>query len=137
MACLSAAGLRSSGFKLGPQDYLKHFFTLINDLPGGRARFLPLLLTKIRQSLPAMVEVITMHLNLNSIQEEESNEQRIRSPPDPCNESTLEQDPSQFASDSFSEDWTYSHFNYADMSRIGDKTPEIDEAFLQYSEYFP
>jgi hypothetical protein len=24
------------------------------------------------------------------------------------------------------------NFNYAEMSRIGEKTPEIDEAFLQY-----
>ncbi|KAJ5519233.1 hypothetical protein N7453_001655 [Penicillium expansum] len=35
------------------------------------------------------------------------------------------------------ENWINGNFNYAEMSRIGEKTPEIDEAFLQYSSYFP
>lgn len=138
MACLSAAGLRSSGFKLGPQDYLKHFCTLIHDLPGGRARFLPLLLTKIGQSLPSMVESITMHLNLNSsVPGEPSSGLGLRLSQAPGDELPSQHDSSSVVADSFSDDWSWSNFNYAEMSRIGDKTPEIDEAFLQYSSYFP
>jgi len=136
MACLSSAGLRSSGFKLGPQDYLKHFFTLIHDLPGGRIRFLPLLLTKIGQNLPSMVDAITAHLNLNpSITREEiSGQPGLSLAPTSVNISPSQSNP---ISEPFSDDWAYSQFNYAEMSRIGDKTPEIDEAFLQYSSYFP
>lgn len=136
MACLSSTGLRSSGFKLGPQDYLKHFFTLIHDLPGGRVRFLPLLLTKIGQNLPSMVDAITTHLNLNpNVMREE-----IPGPPGlslaPVSAIVSPAQSNQI-SEPFSDDWAYSQFNYAEMSRIGDKTPEIDEAFLQYSSYFP
>ncbi|KAJ5109904.1 hypothetical protein N7532_002549 [Penicillium argentinense] len=138
MACLSAAGLRSSGFKLGPQDYLKHFFTLIHDLPGGRVRFLPLLLTKIGQSLPMMVEPITMHLNLNPNGHTAGPDDLVLAPAgSPGNELAAGQDSSDMMPESFSDDWSYSNFNYAEMSRIGDKTPEVDEAFLQYSGYFP
>ncbi|KXG50390.1 uncharacterized protein PGRI_068810 [Penicillium griseofulvum] len=138
MTCLSAAGLRSSGFKLGPQDYLKHFFSLIHDLPGGRRRFLPLLLTKIGQTLPSMVDPITIHLNLQpgplvpSSTSEESSVCAISE-----NDNSTEQPSTELISDSMSENWMNGNFNYAEMSRIGAKTPEIDEAFLQYSSYFP
>ncbi|OQE05111.1 hypothetical protein PENVUL_c027G10146 [Penicillium vulpinum] len=138
MACLSAAGLRSSGFKLGPQDYLKHFFTLIHDLPGGRRRFLPLLLTKIGQTLPSMVDPITVHLNLQpgplvpSSTSEESSLSIITG-----NDSSVEEPSTELVPESMSDNWMNGNFNYAEMSRIGDKTPEIDEAFLQYSSYFP
>ncbi|OQE19377.1 hypothetical protein PENFLA_c019G02929 [Penicillium flavigenum] len=136
MACLSAAGLRSSGFKLGPQDYLKHFFTLIHDLPGGRRRFLPLLLTKIGQTLPSMVDPITVHLKLQPstlVLRSTSEESSISATAG--NESSNEQPSDELISES--EDWMNGNFNYAEMSRIGEKTPEIDEAFLQYSSYFP
>ncbi|KAJ5173780.1 uncharacterized protein N7500_001711 [Penicillium coprophilum] len=137
MTCLSAAGLRSSGFKLGPQDYLKHFFSLIHDLPGGRRRFLPLLLTKIGQTLPSMVDPITVHLNLQPgpIVPSSVSEESISAIPQ--NESSIEQASPELLSDSASVDWMNGNFNYAEMSRIGAKTPEIDEAFLQYSSYFP
>lgn len=64
MACLSSAGLRSSGFELGPQDYLKHLSSLVERLPGGRARFLPLLIDKLDQTLPAFLQPLTLHLGL-------------------------------------------------------------------------
>ncbi|KAJ5545399.1 hypothetical protein N7535_006214 [Penicillium sp. DV-2018c] len=142
MACLSAAGLRSSGFKLGPQDYLKHFFTLIHDLPGGRRRFLPLLLTKMGQTLPSMVEPITIHLNLQPVPPIASGTNAdtfavaISSTEAPAQQSGVDH-VLAVASESVSEEWVNGNFNYAGMSRIGDKTPEIDEAFLQYSSYFP
>jgi hypothetical protein len=135
MACLSAAGLRSSGFKLGPQDYLKHFFTLIHDLPGGRRRFLPLLLTKIGQTLPSMVDPITVHLKLQPstlVPRSTSDESSISAIAG--NESSNEHSAELISE---SENWVDGNFNYAEMSRIGEKTPEIDEAFLQYSSYFP
>lgn len=140
MACLSVAGLRSSGFKLGPQDYLKHLCTLIHDLPGGRRRYLPLLLTKIHQTLSSMVEPITLHLNLQrqppfagSVPENPSqlvlNSEKISIAENEINSSSAGLTP-----ESVSRNWIDNNFNYADMSRIGDKTPEIDEAFLQYSD---
>ncbi|KZN86516.1 putative sucrose utilization protein [Penicillium chrysogenum] len=136
MACLSAAGLRSSGFKLGPQDYLKHFFTLIHDLPGGRRRFLPLLLTKIGQTLPSMVDPITVHLKLQpSTLVPRSTREESSISATAGNEISNEQPSAELISES--EDWMNGNFNYAEMSRIGEKTPEIDEAFLQYSSYFP
>ncbi|KAJ5882615.1 uncharacterized protein N7529_001287 [Penicillium soppii] len=142
MACLSAAGLRSSGFKLGPQDYLKHFFTLIHDLPGGRRRFLPLLLTKIRQTLPSMVEPITVHLNLQpnplvASSTKDTSTLAVASNEVLAEQNTMDPVSGDVASKSVSDDWMNGNFNYAEMSRIGNKTPEIDEAFLQYSSYFP
>ncbi|KAJ5757352.1 uncharacterized protein N7511_006046 [Penicillium nucicola] len=136
MACLSAAGLRSSGFKLGPQDYLKHFSSLIHDLPGGRRRFLPLLFTKIGQTLPSMIDSITIHLNLppNPILSSTTNAQStsmLAEKEAPSESSTV------LVANPASDDWADENFNYAEMSRIGDKTPEIHEAFLQYSTYFP
>lgn len=123
MACLSTAGLRSSGFNLGPQDYLKHFFSLVNTLPGGRQRFLPLLLTKVGQTLPSMLQPVTQHLNLPAATVE------TLVPPEKA-------EPEAFG-DTWPDDQSYSDFNYAEMSRIGDKTPEIDEAFMQYLQSSP
>ncbi|PLB47370.1 putative C6 finger domain protein [Aspergillus steynii IBT 23096] len=70
MACLSSAGLRSSGFEIGPQDYLKHLGSLVERLPGGRARFLPLLMDKLDQTLPALVQQVAVHLGLPGAGEE-------------------------------------------------------------------
>ncbi|GFF50176.1 C6 finger domain protein, putative [Aspergillus udagawae] len=123
MACLSTAGLRSSGFNLGPQDYLKHFFSLVNTLPGGRQRFLPLLLTKVGQTLPSMLQPITQHLNLPAVTAETV--------------VPAEKADSEAFGDMWPDDRSYSDFNYAEMSRIGDKTPEIDEAFMQYLQSSP
>lgn len=129
MACLSATGLRSSGFKLGPQDHLKHFVTLVNELPGGRARFLPLLLTKISQTVPALIDPITNDLNLRPNLSGPNSGGLVESsflhfPGQPSDEITPE---------STLGDWSHGNFNYAEMSRIGDKTPEADDVFLHYS----
>ncbi|RHZ61987.1 uncharacterized protein CDV56_103732 [Aspergillus thermomutatus] len=118
MACLSTVGLRSSGFNLGPQDYLKHFFSLVHRLPGGRQRFLPLLLTKVGQTLPSMLQPITQHLNLPAATVETS--------------VLAQKADSELFGDMWPDDQSYSDFNFAEMSRIGDKTPEIDDSFMQY-----
>lgn len=142
MACLSVAGLRSSGFKLGPQDYLKHLCTLIHDLPGGRRRYLPLLLTKIRQSLSSMIAPITIHLNLQPYPPADSSVPNsdtlspIVSSQISLQEGLTDSTSTDMHPGSAPGNWMDSNFNYAEMSRIGDKTPEIDEAFLQYSSYF-
>ncbi|KAI9769321.1 MAG: hypothetical protein M1839_003744 [Geoglossum umbratile] len=49
MACVP---LDSNTLKLGPRDYLMEFVNLLSTLRGGDSRFLPLLLTKIQDSLP-------------------------------------------------------------------------------------
>jgi hypothetical protein len=97
----------------------------------------------MRQSLSSMVQPIAVHLNLS---------------PHPHSASSVNEDASVFSvttdkmameqnntnpvssglsSGSDAGNWMNGNFNYAEMSRIGDKTPDIDEAFLQYSNYFP
>ena len=138
MACLSATGRRSSAFKLGPQDYLKHFFTLIHDLPGGRARFLPLLFTKLGQTLHSMVDPMTMHLDLQPNPPGAADTDLDLSALGACQYQQLsEQGQDKIPVESVSDDQPCRDFNYAEMSRIGDKTPEIDEEFLQYLSCFP
>jgi hypothetical protein len=55
----------SSGFELGPEDYLKHFISLISNLRGGKTKLLPLLLSRVGQTLPSMVSPISKHLGLH------------------------------------------------------------------------
>ena len=80
--------------------------------------------------------LVTVHLKLQpgplvprSISEESSISAVVG------NDSSIEQPSAELVSES--ENWMNGNFNYAEMSRIGEKTPEIDEAFLQYSSYFP
>jgi alpha-glucosidase len=107
MACMSPTGLRSSSFDLGPQDYLKHLCTLIQGLPGGETKFLPLLLAKIGQTLPSMLSLVTRHIGLPV--------QDVISPKEVDIGSPI----------ALGNDWNKA-FNWAEMSRIGDKTPEIE-----------
>lgn len=111
MACLSHSRLRASGFDLGPQDYLKHLCTLIHSLPGGDKKFLPLLLAKIGQTLPSMLAPLSRHLSL-PLTDSAPPEAETVSPAGSSN------------------DWD-KDFNWAEMSRIGDKTPEL-EGTLQF-----
>lgn len=83
-----------------------------------------------------MVDPITVHLKLqpsplvsSSTNEESSISAIARSG------NSIEQPSTELVSESAN--WMNGNFNYAEMSRIGEKTPEIDEAFLQYSSYFP
>ncbi|KAL2826391.1 hypothetical protein BDW59DRAFT_145115 [Aspergillus cavernicola] len=109
MACLSPARLRASGFDLGPQDYLKHLFTLIHGLPGGDTKFLPLLLAKVGQTLPSMLAPVSRHLSLPVV-DLAPLEADTRSPTGLRN------------------GWD-KDFNWAEMSRIGDKTPDMEGVF--------
>ena len=49
---MSCVPLESQHFSVGPQDYLNHLVHLISTLRGGRSRYLPLLITKISDTLP-------------------------------------------------------------------------------------
>jgi hypothetical protein len=90
-----------------------------------------------------MVEPITVHLNLQPMPPVASSTNAdpsvlaISSTEVLTQQSGVDHVSSAVASESVSEEWVNGNFNYAEMSRIGDKTPEIDEAFLQYSSYFP
>lgn len=43
-----------TGFEMGPRQYLEQFIQLISKLRGGQTRYLPLLMNKINETLPAL-----------------------------------------------------------------------------------
>lgn len=69
ISCMPSTEVKSNGFEIGPQDNLKHFFTLISQLPGGQGKYLPMLLTKVDQTAPTLITPITRHLHLPADQE--------------------------------------------------------------------
>ena len=59
MACtltdvMSCVPFEQHTFEYGPRDYLNQFLSLISTLRGGQQRYLPLLLSKINDTLPTM-----------------------------------------------------------------------------------
>lgn len=140
---IPATETKSTSFDLGPQDYLNHFFSLICTLRGGRRRYLPLLLTKVAQTLPTMIQPISQHLSLepmaalqtptealsSSLVSTSANVTDSEEPPDKENGTRTAK------LSKAHKKWLLDDLNYADISRIGDKTPEIATAFLQYSSF--
>lgn len=59
---MSCVPLGSGKFEPGPQEYLNSLLTLISTLRGGESRFLPLVMTKIRDTLPAIGSHLPQHL---------------------------------------------------------------------------
>ena len=51
---MSCVPIESRKFEPGPQEYLNQLLTLISTLRGGESRFLPLVMAKIRDTLPAI-----------------------------------------------------------------------------------
>ncbi|KAL8813653.1 MAG: hypothetical protein Q9223_006980 [Gallowayella weberi] len=49
---MSCVPIESQNFGIGPQDYLNHLVHLISTLRDGKSRYLPLVVTKIRDTLP-------------------------------------------------------------------------------------
>lgn len=49
---ISCVPLQTQSLQLEPRDFLHQFIHLINRLRGGRERYLPLLLSKVNDSLP-------------------------------------------------------------------------------------
>ncbi|KAK5442698.1 hypothetical protein LTS15_010905 [Exophiala xenobiotica] len=64
ISCIPTEDVKSNGFETGPEDNLKHFFSLIARLPGGRDKYLPLLVTKVDQMLPAMTVPLARHIHV-------------------------------------------------------------------------
>ncbi|KAI9849655.1 MAG: hypothetical protein M1837_002780 [Sclerophora amabilis] len=64
MSCVPFAS-SSSSIQLGPRDYLDQCLNLISTLRGGESRFLPLLLTKIDDTLPAFASSVVRPLLRN------------------------------------------------------------------------
>ena len=50
-------------FELGPLDYLTQLINLISTLRGGESRYLPLIIAKIRDTLPALASPVIRSLN--------------------------------------------------------------------------
>ena len=50
-------------FELGPLDYLTQLINLISTLRGGESRYLPLIIAKIRDTLPALTSPVIRSLN--------------------------------------------------------------------------
>ena len=59
---MSCVPLESRKFEPGPQEYLNSLLTLISTLRGGESRFLPLVMAKIRDTLPAIGSQLPLHL---------------------------------------------------------------------------
>ena len=98
MACtltdvMSCVPLETSSFRYDPRDYLTQFLSLISALRGGDSRYLPLLLAKIDDALPAMAAPIAHSLPLLPTNDRfqdfyesstSSNSTPYGSPPVPC-----------------------------------------------------
>lgn len=59
---MSCVPIESRKFEPGPQEYLNQLLMLISTLRGGEARFLPLVMTKIRDTLPAISMALPQQL---------------------------------------------------------------------------
>jgi len=66
---MSCVPIETNSFKVGPRDYLNQFLGLISTLRGGDSRYLPLLLAKINEALPAMAAPVTHSLPLLPVDE--------------------------------------------------------------------
>ncbi|KAK3675367.1 hypothetical protein LTR78_004877 [Recurvomyces mirabilis] len=51
---MSCVPLEQHTFEYGPRDYLSQLMALISSLRGGQQKYMPLLLSKINESMPAM-----------------------------------------------------------------------------------
>lgn len=56
---IACVPLDSNVFDVGPSEYLNQFLSLISNLRGGGSRYLPLLLAKVSENLPAMTTPIS------------------------------------------------------------------------------
>lgn len=59
---MSCVPLESRKFEPGPQEHLNSLLTLVSSLRGGESRFLPLVMAKIRDTLPAIGSQLPQHL---------------------------------------------------------------------------
>ena len=59
---MSCVPIESRKFEPGPQEYLNQLLTLISTLRGGESRFLPLVMAKIKDTLPGISTALPQHL---------------------------------------------------------------------------
>ena len=59
--------MKSNTSELGPREYLAELVALISRLRGGQQRYLPLLLSKINETIPDMTMSITPHMSSMSL----------------------------------------------------------------------
>lgn len=59
---MSCVPIESRKFEPGPQEYLNQLLTLISTLRGGESRYMPLVMAKIRDTLPAIGSALPQHL---------------------------------------------------------------------------
>lgn len=60
---MSCVPIESRIFEPGPQEYLNQLLVLISTLRGGESRYLPLVMAKIRDTLPAIVAALPQQFN--------------------------------------------------------------------------
>lgn len=79
---MSCVPIESRHYETGPRDYLNQLVGIISTLRGGESRFLPLLIAKIEESLPATVSptVYSPPKGLNKYVEEVKQESCSNSP---------------------------------------------------------
>ncbi|TKA71511.1 hypothetical protein B0A49_06877 [Cryomyces minteri] len=74
---MSCVPIEQHAFEYGPRDYLNQFLSLISTLRGGQQRYLPLLVTKINDTIPSMSGYgLPMSLPSNRIEEVYDNHSR-------------------------------------------------------------
>ena len=61
---MSCVPIEVRSFEVGPQEYLSRLLTLISTLRGGESRYLPLVRTKISETLPSVASTVTQPLTL-------------------------------------------------------------------------
>ena len=64
---MSCVPLDNNTFEFGPRDYLDRCLNLVSTLRGGDSRYLPLLLEKINNTLPAMAAPLPAPLPLDYV----------------------------------------------------------------------
>jgi len=61
---MSCVPIDSTKFELGPLDYLTKLIDLLSTLRGGETRYMPLVVIKIQETLPAIAPTIIQSLHI-------------------------------------------------------------------------
>lgn len=62
---MSCVPIDSTKFELGPLDYLTQLIDLLSTLRGGETRYMPLMVIKIRETLPTIAPTIIRSLDID------------------------------------------------------------------------
>lgn len=63
---MSCVPIESRKFEPGPQEYLNQLLVLISTLRGGESRYVPLVMAKIRDTLPAIGSALPQQLAIKA-----------------------------------------------------------------------